>query len=325
MRDQVVRSMSRSGCSSKSCSANFESERNLRMGDDDRCTETAETMRQAEHSEKAAQAAEQMNQTDPSNVRKDPLQEFFDDRSKTAVVTSPQRSEFARSLGKRKATLVRRLRSRSRGQSGEPVRGRDRGQHSDRRRGCDESFDLQHRIDSFVQDLGLDSRVKGVLSSMHPRDAEHAIKTVKIPPEVHNSSAYVITQIRMIERQSGRPKDHRWDGGVWIANDTFKQRAGARGAGRANQGLSETRRSPRSCRPRAKRRRLSTPLVRRRSHRNATRLRGARRHKRESCRRRRVRREPSYSESPRDGLYYSESESRSISPEPAPRRRRQRR
>eukprot|EP00411_Alexandrium_monilatum_P020844 CAMPEP_0175208494 /NCGR_PEP_ID=MMETSP0093-20121207/13650_1 /TAXON_ID=311494 /ORGANISM="Alexandrium monilatum, Strain CCMP3105" /LENGTH=102 /DNA_ID=CAMNT_0016501677 /DNA_START=76 /DNA_END=380 /DNA_ORIENTATION=+ len=87
-------------------------------------------------------------------------------------------------------------------------RSRSRGGQEDKIRR------LREEIEDFCSLHKLDERASRIMTNMHPVDIKKVIGT-PFPTDCRNATAFVVSSIRKVEQEAGRPQGYRWDGRSW--------------------------------------------------------------------------------------------------------------
>eukprot|EP00927_Polykrikos_kofoidii_P054343 TRINITY_DN48770_c0_g1_i1.p1 TRINITY_DN48770_c0_g1~~TRINITY_DN48770_c0_g1_i1.p1 ORF type:complete len:219 (-),score=24.10 TRINITY_DN48770_c0_g1_i1:209-865(-) len=73
---------------------------------------------------------------------------------------------------------------------------------------------LQQEIDDFTRKHGVDDRAQRIMLNLHPTDVKNVMAT-PFPTECRNTTAFVVSTIRKVEKEARRPQSYRWDGKTW--------------------------------------------------------------------------------------------------------------
>eukprot|EP00933_Yihiella_yeosuensis_P020118 TRINITY_DN16215_c0_g2_i1.p1 TRINITY_DN16215_c0_g2~~TRINITY_DN16215_c0_g2_i1.p1 ORF type:complete len:174 (-),score=21.77 TRINITY_DN16215_c0_g2_i1:166-687(-) len=155
--------------------------------------------------------------------------------------------------------------SKSRSPEAKKGKGRSRSKSGD----MDERTQRhKEKIDDFASDKKLDERATRILQNMHPVDSNRVMDT-PFPEDVRNTVAFVISTIRKVENETGRPQGYRWDGRSWSEPPKGYKRSPNRYGGGQRGGRRDRRdRRDRSDSRRSRRRRSPSRRRRRRSSRS---------------------------------------------------------
>merc|ERR1719330_1594866 len=73
---------------------------------------------------------------------------------------------------------------------------------------------LREKIEDFASDKKLDDRATRILMNMHPIDVKR-VMTTPFPDDCRSTVGFVVSVIRKVEKEAGRPQGYRWDGRSW--------------------------------------------------------------------------------------------------------------
>mmetsp|Transcript_86897 Transcript_86897/g.246407 ORF Transcript_86897/g.246407 Transcript_86897/m.246407 type:complete len:149 (-) Transcript_86897:154-600(-) len=143
-------------------------------------------------------------------------------------------------------------------------RSRSPGGRDDRSPGGDHDerlARLRGQLEDFTNKHKLDDRANRIMTNMHPVDAKKVMAT-PFPKDCRSSTAFVVSVIRKVENEAGRPQGYRWDGRSWSEPKARGRdsRSPSRGGGRGGGGRRRRSRSysrPRGHRERRRRRESS--------------------------------------------------------------------
>lgn len=92
----------------------------------------------------------------------------------------------------------------------------------------DKISQLKEKIEDFASDKRLDDRATRILMNMHPIDVKKVMSTA-FPQDCRSTTAFVVSVIRKVENEAGRPQGYRWDGRSW--SEPAPERGERRGRG----------------------------------------------------------------------------------------------
>mmetsp|Transcript_8687 Transcript_8687/g.19030 ORF Transcript_8687/g.19030 Transcript_8687/m.19030 type:complete len:187 (+) Transcript_8687:76-636(+) len=102
---------------------------------------------------------------------------------------------------------------------------------------------LREKIEAFADTHKLDDRAVRIMTNMHPVDVKK-VMAHPFPEDVRSPSGFVVSVIRKVEGEAGRPPGYRWDGKSW----SEPPRRRASGSRSRSRGGGRSRSRSRGCR-----------------------------------------------------------------------------